>query len=651
MTETARVMRRSVAQVVAIMGLLLVVTTAAAVAQQGPLDVTVRSAEVDESGTTTVLVDVEGADAAALGPDAFTVTEAGEPVAGLASSLSNEVADSDGRTVVIALDTSGSTAGEPIELAKAAVQEFVTTVTDRDVAVGLVTFSDTAEVAVAPTTDAAAVLAAVDAAQADGGTALYDAVILAARQVQELGGQRAIVVFSDGADGDSQADLATTLRAINVVGARVSSVALQTESFDPQPLQAMADTTDGTLLEVDTADELQAAFASVAQSFTSQYALTYPNTGRTGQFDVQVTVAADGATAADTVAVLSTVSQAASFAPADTVAVASPGPLQQSYIAWIALAVTALGLLLLLVMLLVPPSNRAVLANMRASLGTHVDHEEANPDLSPTTAALSRRAIQLVERVPKPEGYDSAVQLGLDRAAWPLRSAEFTTTRSIAAIVGLGLVWALSGSFLFGALAGAAGWFIPGLALSNRVNTRQNRFMDQLPDTLQLLAGSMKAGYGVLQAIDTVVKESQEPTKSEFQRVVTESRLGMPLEDSLSAMAERIGSDDFRWVAVAINIQRRVGGNLASLLETVAATLRERSATRRQIKALSAEGRISGIILTALPIVLAFYMFLVNREYLSVLFTDPRGNMMLLGGAISMTFGIIWMKNLIEIDV
>jgi tight adherence protein B len=136
--------------------------------------------------------------------------------------------------------------------------------------------------------------------------------------------------------------------------------------------------------------------------------------------------------------------------------------------------------------------------------------------------------------------------------------------------------------------------------------------MKQLPDTLQLLAGTLKAGYGVLQAIDTVVKEVEDPTSTEFQRALTEARLGLPLEDSLGDMAERIDSDDFRWVVVAMNIQRQVGGNLAELLETVAATLRGREQVRRQISALSAEGRLSAIILIALPFVILGFLLMTN---------------------------------------
>ncbi len=133
--------------------------------------------------------------------------------------------------------------------------------------------------------------------------------------------------------------------------------------------------------------------------------------------------------------------------------------------------------------------------------------------------------------------------------------------------------------------------------------------------------------------------------------MLSEARLGLPLEDSLMEMAERVGTDDFRWVAVSINIQRRVGGNLAKLLETVAATLRERAATRRQITALSAEGRLSAIILTALPFALGGYMLLVNPDYLQPLVTSGVGQVMMGGALVLMAIGVYWMKNLIEIDV
>jgi tight adherence protein B len=213
------------------------------------------------------------------------------------------------------------------------------------------------------------------------------------------------------------------------------------------------------------------------------------------------------------------------------------------------------------------------------------------------------------------------------------------------------LVWALTGSFIGGLIGGALGALAPVVLLSSAKSRRQAKFMKQLPDTLQLLAGTLKAGYGVLQAIDTVVKEVEEPTAGEFQRALTEARLGLPLEDSLGDMAERVDSDDFRWVVVAMNIQRQVGGNLAELLETVAATLRGREQVRRSIDSLSAEGKLSAIILIALPFVILGFLLLTNAAYIAPLFTTAVGWLMLGGVSVLMIIGIIWIRNLIAIDV
>jgi tight adherence protein B len=154
-----------------------------------------------------------------------------------------------------------------------------------------------------------------------------------------------------------------------------------------------------------------------------------------------------------------------------------------------------------------------------------------------------------------------------------------------------------------------------------------------------------------MQAIDTVAKEAQPPAATEFSRVLSEARLGMPIDEALNAMAERVGGEDFRWVVLAINIQRQVGGNLAALLTTVANTLREREMVRRQIKVLSAEGRLSAMILVALPFVLAGYISVVNPGYINQLFEETIGKFMIVLGLVLMGIGILWMRKIIKIDV
>jgi tight adherence protein B len=183
------------------------------------------------------------------------------------------------------------------------------------------------------------------------------------------------------------------------------------------------------------------------------------------------------------------------------------------------------------------------------------------------------------------------------------------------------------------------------------ISKRQSKLVDQLADTLSILASSLRAGYSFLQAIDTVAKEIGEPSASEFQRVVAEIRLGRPIDDALTAMAERVGSPDLRWAVIAVNIQRTVGGNLAEVLDIVANTVRERAYIRRQVKTLSAEGRISVAILAAIPFLMLLYLSIVNPTYLSPLFTTIAGKVMLVIGGSLIAAGIWLMTKIVKIDV
>jgi tight adherence protein B len=174
---------------------------------------------------------------------------------------------------------------------------------------------------------------------------------------------------------------------------------------------------------------------------------------------------------------------------------------------------------------------------------------------------------------------------------------------------------------------------------------------EQLPDVLTIMASSLRAGHSFMQALDTVAREIPQPAAVEFQRVVAEIRLGRPTDDALEALATRVGSADFRWAVLAVNIQREVGGNLAEILDNVADTLRERAMIRRQIRVLTAEGRLSAWVLAGLPVAIAIYMFIVNPDYIGLLFTHPIGLFMLGGAILLLIAGIIWMRKIVDIDV
>jgi tight adherence protein B len=211
------------------------------------------------------------------------------------------------------------------------------------------------------------------------------------------------------------------------------------------------------------------------------------------------------------------------------------------------------------------------------------------------------------------------------------------------------LVGALLGGPLLGFLALVATVVACRTYLKVRSDRRRARFSDQLGDSLQLLAGSLRAGYGLLQAIDAVAQEAEEPTQQEFRRLVIETRLGRDLTDALHSMADRVGGEDFKWIVQSIEIHREVGGDLAQVLDTVAGTIRERNQLHRQVKALSAEGRLSGYVLMALPVFLVVVMRALNPTYLAEL-GHGTGLVLAVGGALSLVFGAFWLHRLCRLE-
>lgn len=169
-----------------------------------------------------------------------------------------------------------------------------------------------------------------------------------------------------------------------------------------------------------------------------------------------------------------------------------------------------------------------------------------------------------------------------------------------------------------------------------------------MPDVLNLMVGALRAGWGLQQSIDLVVEQVAPPVSTEFARAQTEVRLGRPVEEALETVARRTRSEDFSWAVTAIGIQRDVGGNLAEVLDLVAATIRDRGALQRQISGLTAEGRLSAWILLVLPFVMIVLLMVVNPGYLTQLFTTGLGRGMLLTGGVLLLVGTLWLRSVVE---
>ena len=258
-----------------------------------------------------------------------------------------------------------------------------------------------------------------------------------------------------------------------------------------------------------------------------------------------------------------------------------------------------------------------------------------------TTEAVS----EFLER----RGWTRKVSAALENAGIKASPADFLVLVVVGAVVAAA-VGTLAGGLLLGLLLFLAAPLVAKVLVGVMTGRRKRIFADQLDNTLQLFSGSLRAGHSLLRAVDAVAKESQAPTSEELTRIVNETRLGMDLDASLDQAAKRMGSDDFSWVAQAIGIHREVGGDLAEVLDRVAGTIRERNQIRRQVKTLSAEGKMSAYILMALPVLIAAILSLISPEYISQFLTSGFfGYAMIFVALLMFAIGGFWMSRIVKI--
>lgn len=286
-----------------------------------------------------------------------------------------------------------------------------------------------------------------------------------------------------------------------------------------------------------------------------------------------------------------------------------------------------------------------------AALGLYDDTRADADDGALAETRIVRRAVAMVERVAGRRGALVWVEGLLANADLPFRPAEalFFSLAGVGLLAALALV--LAPSMLVGLILVIVLAVLPVKVVQFMAKRRRKKFVAQLPGTLQLLSGSLRAGYSLMQGVEAVSHEVTDPMGRELRRVTVEARLGRPLEEALDDAADRLGSVDFRWTVMAIRIQREVGGNLSELLQTVAATMMERTRLKREVDALTAEGKISAAILGLLPLGLGGALYVMNRPYITLLFTDLIGQVMLAGATVMAVAGFAWMKKIIKIEI
>lgn len=298
----------------------------------------------------------------------------------------------------------------------------------------------------------------------------------------------------------------------------------------------------------------------------------------------------------------------------------------------------SLALALLLGALLVLMPSAAV--DVQKRLGVRSQASLLTRATNATTGLIDRHVV---------EGRRRAWERALDRAGIRRTVPEFVLlaiTGAFAAFAAGFLLANVAVGFIFAVfvIAGAV------VFVNLRSDKRKANFADQLDDILTLLASNLRAGHSLQQSLDALSAEIDEPAASEITRAVTQVRVGRDLGAAIADVAERMDSDDFGWVAQAIAIHRQVGGNLADVLDTVAETIRERGQVRRQVQALSAEGKLSAWVLIALPFFVIVALFFLNPGYLAVLTTTTLGYVMIAVACVLLVVGIFWMRATVKVE-
>ena len=554
-------------------------------------------------------------------------------------------------SVVLIIDSSGSMKGKPITDAKAAAGHFIGLLGDED-QVSVIAFNSTPSLVADFTSNKKRLVESINKIAASGETAVYDALSLAGSQISKSGlKQEFIVLLSDGGDTASKIKFGTCIEQLQALKTPVYTIALKSPEFDVGTLASISTQSGGKLVEAIRSSELKPFYSRLATQIKSNVEVEYESPGfNTKDIDLDIVIG-EGSQSISVGTAYQNPAFLGEYEGEDEVVIS---PITDSWlvrsgillIAFLATALLGYGVIATLT------RRRSVL---REQIGMYTDMwSESSVDKSSLSSDKNpyvSKALDMVEYFAEKRGFTDLVKGKLEQAGLPLRPVEYILFHALLILIPSALIQMLSGNLVLSVLTVFILTFVPMLALQLTVDRRQRRFNEMLPDTVTMVAGSLRAGYSLLQAIALVADESKPPVSVEFKRALTESRLGLPIEMALEKMAKRIGSEDFYWTVLAINIQREVGGNLAEVLDIVAKTIREREALKRHIQSLTAEGRLSAYILIALPFVVAALLFIVNPEYMSILFTHLIGWVMVGGAGVLMVIGIIWMKKIISIEV
>ncbi len=489
-----------------------------------------------------------------------------------------------------------------------------------------------------------------------GATALWDGVVTAAKAFgSPNGSSRHIVIVTGTADSISTAAFTDVVAAVREAQASVHVVAIAGGTSELESLQALTRRVGGDLRVVEV-DQLQSALTDLGSTIASGWRLTASLPGQKSDQVLAASITWDGVTTKFGYEP-GVVSLGNALIPPVGDLTGIEALLASTVVKYVIvlLACAAAGMVVYSFASLLGRRSERLSFALRHYEGftveTPTDEWDDDGEGSYAKGAVMKRAVKLTGDLAQRQGLLSRVEELLERADLPLRPAEalfFYVAIVTLATAGAALVM---GSPLVILVVLLVAILAPRFVVDFLAKRRAKKFVSQLPDMLQLLAGTLRAGYSIGQGFEAVSKEVDGPMGQELRRIMAEARLGRPLEEALDAAALRVKSDDFGWAVMAIRIQREVGGNLAELLMTVAETMTQRERLRRDVASLTAEGRMSAIVLGCLPPGLGAVMMAMNPKYISKLFEGGIGYFLIGAAVVAMLVGFAWMKKIVSIEI
>ncbi len=558
-------------------------------------------------------------------PDSLSVVPAGAAVGGFAT--------------ILVIDASNSMKGTPIKDAMAAARAFAAK-KPPNAEIGVVAFNKNAVIRLPPTRNKRKIATALAGTPPLGeGTRIYDALEAARIQLQASGAAAgSIVLLSDGDDvgsTTSEGDIVGRLKNDKV---RVFTVGLESDAFNKGALAGLASATGGTSAVAQTTKDLRPLFADLGFRLGNEYLVLYRSLEMSNR-DVIVAVAVKGY-------------------PTQTLDYKTPqigigGVVEPSL--WERFwrsPVTLVGVVLGIVLLLWYAISHLLSlrrGTFRSRMGSFVrmgDIDEESHVRREEVRALLQDADQSFRRKRFLRSFADDCELA-DIKTSPVTLLLIAVSGGLLLGVFLAVAFGSPWLFLIGILVPLGiRWFVGA-----RVDRKRRKFGDDLPDNLDVLAQSLRAGHSLVGALSVVSETADEPTKSEFARVVSDEQLGVPLDDALTTCVQRMSNRDLDQVAVVALIQRDAGGNAAEVIDQVAENVRTRQELRRLARTLTAQGRMARWILTALPIGVFVMLLLINKEYLSPLWDTTYGILALIVSAIMVTIGSFIIKRIVDIKV